>query len=185
VGSVHQLPLPAREAARAGDARPEATEAALVARAHGGDIEAWARLYHERFDRVCCHVAHLTGDAHAAEDLAQETFARAFVGLHRLTGPLDDRLRELAVAVVRSRRRSHHHHPPNAGLAAELPVPDFPAMLARARELAPGVVSAADVERAGSLAPVLRLARARRDDAAALAPFIAALRAELAAITRR
>jgi hypothetical protein len=69
----------------------------------------------------------------------------------------------------------------DAELAAARPIPDFSAMLARARELAPDIVSEADI--AGALAPVIPLhdRRTERADAAALAPFIAALRAELAA----
>jgi len=68
-------------------------------------------------------------------------------------------------------------------IAAARPVPDFSAMLARARELAPHVLSEAAVARAAALPPVIPLAHAERaaprDDAAALAPFTMALRAEL------
>lgn len=78
----------------------------------------------------------------------------------------------------------------DAEIAAARPVPDFSAMLERARELAPDLVSEADVARAGALAPVIPLGAGERhggrDDAAALAPFTAALRAELdAAIAER
>ncbi len=68
-------------------------------------------------------------------------------------------------------------------IAAARPVPDFAAMLARARELDPDVVSEAALARVAALPPVIPLARAERaaprDDAAALAPFTMALRAEL------
>jgi len=64
-------------------------------------------------------------------------------------------------------------------IAAARPIPDFAAMLARARELAPDVVSEAAVARAAALPPVIPLGPAGRDDAAALAPFTMALRAEL------
>lgn len=66
-------------------------------------------------------------------------------------------------------------------IVAARPTPDFSAMLARARELDPGAVSDDDLARAESLAPVIPLARAvdTRGDAEALAPFTAALRAEL------
>lgn len=67
-------------------------------------------------------------------------------------------------------------------IAAARPVPDFADMLQRARELAPEVVSEADVARAAALPPVIPMAhggQGERDDAAVLAPFAAALRAEL------
>lgn len=71
----------------------------------------------------------------------------------------------------------------DAEIAAARPVPDFSAMLARARELAPAAVSEEDVARAAQLAPVIPLGAAERpaptSDAAALAPFITALRSEL------
>ncbi len=64
-------------------------------------------------------------------------------------------------------------------IAAARPVPDFADMLMRARELAPEVVSEADVARAAALPPVTPPGHGERDDAAVLAPFAAALRAEL------
>src|SRR5690606_27941242 len=68
-------------------------------------------------------------------------------------------------------------------IAAARPLPDFAAMLARARELDPGVVSEAEVAQAAVLPPVTSPAHAgldeSDDDAAALEPFIAALRADL------
>ena len=78
----------------------------------------------------------------------------------------------------------------DAEIAAARPVPDFSAMLERARELAPDLVSEGDIARAGALAPVIPLGAGERlggrDDAAALAPFTTALRAELdAAIAER
>ncbi|MCY1058119.1 hypothetical protein [Nannocystis sp. SCPEA4] len=65
-------------------------------------------------------------------------------------------------------------------IAQARPTPDFAAMLARARELDEGAVSAEAVARAEALPPVVPLAPVdRRNDAAALAPFTDALRAEL------
>lgn len=64
-------------------------------------------------------------------------------------------------------------------IAAARPVPDFADMLQRARELAPGAVSEADLARAAAMPPVLPPDHGERDDAAVLAPFAAALRAEL------
>lgn len=61
--------------------------------------------------------------------------------------------------------------------------PDFAAMMARARELAPDVVSAAAAAQAEALAPVIPIQRGhdRTADDAVLAPFTAAARAVLAA----
>lgn len=110
MGSLHQLLFPARGPEPARENPPETGEAALVARARGGDIEAWSRLYQEHFDRVFRHVAYLTGDTQAAEDLVQETFARAFVGLPSFAGEgsLTGWLRGIAVNVVRKHWRSRY-----------------------------------------------------------------------------
>lgn len=60
--------------------------AALVQRATAGDPESWARLYQELFDGLYRHLGYLTQDASFAEDLVQETFARAFASLHKFDG---------------------------------------------------------------------------------------------------
>lgn len=88
----------------------DARETALVARARDGDVEAWARLYQEHFDRVFKHVTYLTGDVHAAEDLVQETFARAFVGLAQFEARASfvGWLRGIAVNVVRKHWRARY-----------------------------------------------------------------------------
>lgn len=88
----------------------DAREAALVERARAGDVAAWSRLYQEHFDRVFKHVAYLTGDVHAAEDLVQETFARAFVGLAQFEAraSFTGWLRGIAVNVVRKHWRSRY-----------------------------------------------------------------------------
>lgn len=53
----------------------------LTARARAGDMRAWSQLYQQHFDRVFRRLCHLVGQAAAAEDLTQETFARAVVAL--------------------------------------------------------------------------------------------------------
>lgn len=108
MGSLHQLP--AREPAPASGPRPDDDEAALVARARAGDIEAWSRLYQEHFDRIFRHVAYLIGDTLAAEDFVQETFARAFVGLRGFNGQstFSGWLRGIAVNVVRKHWRTRY-----------------------------------------------------------------------------
>jgi RNA polymerase sigma-70 factor (ECF subfamily) len=88
----------------------EDREAALLARARAGDVEAWSRLYQEHFDRVFRHVTYLTGNTHAAEDLVQETFARAFVGLPQFEAraSFSAWLRGIAVNIVRKHWRSRY-----------------------------------------------------------------------------
>jgi RNA polymerase sigma-70 factor (ECF subfamily) len=67
---------------------PSATdvEAELVERARAGDLAAWARLYQDHFDAVFRHVCFLCGDPVVAEDLVQETFARAMTHVDRYDG---------------------------------------------------------------------------------------------------
>lgn len=58
----------------------------LLARARAGELRAWSQLYQRHFDRVYRRLCHLVGQAAAAEDLTQETFARAVVALPRFDG---------------------------------------------------------------------------------------------------
>lgn len=75
----------------------------LVERARRGDVEAWARLYQDTFDRIHRHVYFLTGDAALAEDLVQEAFARAMVtiGSYDARAPFATWMRGVALNVVR------------------------------------------------------------------------------------
>ncbi|MBL9101697.1 MAG: RNA polymerase sigma factor [Myxococcales bacterium] len=105
MGTVVNLHRPG--AAPAGDPS-DSREAALVARARDGDVAAWSRLYHEHFDRIFKYVSYLTGDVGAAEDLVQETFARAFVGLATFEARASfvGWLRGIALNIVRKHWRS-------------------------------------------------------------------------------
>lgn len=107
MGSLHQLQPPAR-APEPAEGRTEVNEAALVERARGGDVDAWARLYQDQFDRIFRYIAYLTGDTTAAEDFVQETFARAYVSLPSFEGraPLTGWLRGIAINIVRRHWRS-------------------------------------------------------------------------------
>lgn len=58
----------------------------LVARARAGDMRAWSLLYHRHFDRIYRRLCFFVGEAAVAEDLTQETFARAVVGLASFDG---------------------------------------------------------------------------------------------------
>ncbi len=54
----------------------------IVAAQHG-DRAAFAELVERYWDRLYRWLYHLTHDRHAAEDLAQETFLKAFAGLKK------------------------------------------------------------------------------------------------------
>jgi RNA polymerase sigma-70 factor, ECF subfamily len=83
-------------------------EAALVARARHDDAAAWEML-------VRAHEAHVfrlaylvLRDASAAEEVAQETFVRAFLSLAQFDGerPLRPWLTRIAINQARNRRRA-------------------------------------------------------------------------------
>ncbi len=58
-------------------------EARIIVRARDGDRAAFAELVERYWQRLFRWLFHLTRDRHAAEDLCQETFLRAFAHLHR------------------------------------------------------------------------------------------------------
>ena len=60
---------------------PEVAGDDPVARARAGDMRAWSLLYHRHFDRIYRRLCFFVGEASIAEDLTQETFARAVVAL--------------------------------------------------------------------------------------------------------
>jgi RNA polymerase sigma-70 factor (ECF subfamily) len=62
------------------DRRP-ADEPLLVARAQGGDRQAFALLVQRYYDRLYRWLYHLGRDRHAAEDLVQDTFLKALAKL--------------------------------------------------------------------------------------------------------
>lgn len=55
----------------------------LIATAQKGDRAAFAALIERYWERIHRWLYHLTHDAHAADDLAQETFLKALGGLER------------------------------------------------------------------------------------------------------
>ncbi len=81
--SSHVRPVAASSSGE--DARGEAIEA-LVARARAGDMRAWSTLYQRHFERVFRRLCFFVGQAAVAEDLTQETFARAVAALPAFDG---------------------------------------------------------------------------------------------------
>jgi RNA polymerase sigma factor (sigma-70 family) len=60
----------------------------LVTAAQAGDLDAFGQLV-ERFQRMAHAIAYtMLGDAHMAEDVAQEAFIEAFICLPKLREPL-------------------------------------------------------------------------------------------------
>jgi RNA polymerase sigma-70 factor (ECF subfamily) len=60
-----------------------AEEERLIRAAQRGDRAAFAALVEAYWERLYRWLFHMTRDRHAAEDLTQETFLKAFAGLHR------------------------------------------------------------------------------------------------------
>ena len=69
---------------RTATAMPE--EAALIARAQGGDTRAFEALYREHVDRVYGLCLRMTGNVTEAEDCAQEAFIQAWNKLAKFRG---------------------------------------------------------------------------------------------------
>lgn len=90
---------------------------ALAMRARRGDTEAAAafvRATQADVWRLCAHF----GDPGSADDLTQDTYARAFASLHRFAGRSSARTWLLSIArracadAVRSAQRARRHDPP-------------------------------------------------------------------------
>lgn len=83
-------------------------EAALIQRAAAGDAQAWEPLVLEYQQAVFRLAWLLLGDADDAEDIAQETFLRAWRHLRRFdpTRSLRPWLLSIAANLARNRRRS-------------------------------------------------------------------------------
>ena len=111
--------LPTKDASRGEDDRREARnpdalarhqerDSELVKRARAGDPNAWGRLYQNHFDRAYRYLLYLVGDGDVAEELTQETFARAMVSLKKFRGEASVQtwLNRIAVNVTREHWRS-------------------------------------------------------------------------------
>lgn len=80
---------------------------AIVRAVQDGDTEAFAALVNRHKDRLFAVLVRMTGSADAAEEMAHETFVRAFRGLRRFRGEaaFGTWLIQIAVHLARDRVR--------------------------------------------------------------------------------
>ena len=80
----------------------------LISRARRGDDAAWEMLVRDHQDAIFRLAYLLLGDAHDAEDVAQEVFVRAFRALHTfdVTRPLRPWLLRITTNLAHNYRRS-------------------------------------------------------------------------------
>jgi RNA polymerase sigma-70 factor, ECF subfamily len=108
----------------------------LVQRAQAGDEDAFASLYHAHVGRVHALCLRMAGDAHAAADLTQDVFVRAWEALPAFRGDsaLGSWLHRLAVNVFLGHKRTSTRREKRVLFAAD------PGVLERPREgTAPGL----------------------------------------------
>ncbi|HEY8981147.1 MAG TPA: sigma-70 family RNA polymerase sigma factor [Streptomyces sp.] len=91
--TVSVLPAPRSERALA-----DASTTAWALAARGGDPYAAERFVRALHGDVVRYVAYLSGDPQSADDLAQDTFARALGSLHRYEGRAPARVWLLSIA---------------------------------------------------------------------------------------
>ncbi len=97
-------------------------ESDLIERAHQGDSDAWERLVQGHQEAVFRLAYLLLGDAGDAEDVAQETFIRAFRYLHTYDSSRSWRpwLLGIAANLARNRRRAFGRYLHHLGRLARL-----------------------------------------------------------------
>lgn len=83
------------------------SDEAIVRAVRAGDTEAFARLIDRHEERVFAVLVRLTGDRQAAEELAHETFVRAYRGLGHFRGDasVGTWLVQIAIHLARDRVR--------------------------------------------------------------------------------
>ena len=82
----------------------------LVSRAIAGDADAWAQLYCQSYPTLFRQLRYLTGEDALAEELAQETFARAIASAKRYDPrrPFGAWIYGIGLNVVRKHWRKSH-----------------------------------------------------------------------------
>ncbi|WP_439625361.1 RNA polymerase sigma factor [Gemmata sp.] len=128
-----------------GDADHE-QELGWVRRARAGDRAAFAVLVDRYWDPVRRWLAGLSGQAHAAEDLAQETFLKAWTGLPRLAAP--ETFRVWLFRIARNEHLALLRSPRSAAGAPPVDAPDpAPGPPERTEEREAGAALRAAVEK--------------------------------------
>jgi len=98
----------------------------VVARAQAGEVAAWSQLYQQYFDRVFRRLCFFVGEPAVAEDLTQESFARAVTVVRSFDGRSSFATWLVGVALnvarnhlrsERAMRRAEQHLRPIAELA--------------------------------------------------------------------
>jgi RNA polymerase sigma-70 factor (ECF subfamily) len=96
-------------------ARLPGDEAGLILGAQAGDRQAFACLVERYWDRLHRWLCHLTRDGHTAEDLAQESFLKAFAAIASFKAGSNFRAWLFRIAhnnFVNHRRSSKHQRQP-------------------------------------------------------------------------
>jgi RNA polymerase sigma factor (sigma-70 family) len=104
---------------------PSRTDAELVRRLQGRERTAWEELYSEYQPRLRAFGYRLTGNAHDADDLVQETFVRALPALDRLDPDAVD-LHAYLFATTKNLFLKQVERAKRAEPTAEVPEPDLP-----------------------------------------------------------
>jgi RNA polymerase sigma-70 factor, ECF subfamily len=94
--------------------------------ARAGDSAAFGRLYDSHVDAVYALCIGLTGDRHAARDLVQDTFVRAWQSLAAFRGEsaFSTWLHRIAVTVMLTDRRSARRRMTRVAIEADLDAGD-------------------------------------------------------------
>lgn len=133
--------------------------AELVERAQRGDRAAFGELMRRYRPRIHALALHLTGDAHDADDVAQEAFLRAYRGLAGFRGAAEFFTWVYRIAVnlslnvrrAHARRRTVDMDDPRVALAVQVDASGDPRRAAELRETYTRLIGALD-----GLSPTLR-----------------------------
>ncbi len=102
-------------------------EKTLVIAAQNGDESAAEKLASENWERVFGYVYRLTSNWNDAEDIAQETFLRAFknLGGYRPEGPFNAWLMRIATNLFIDHRKSRRRHDATGSEITYVPCASF------------------------------------------------------------